>query len=175
MRASTIGLLAACVHASLLVVAIAAMSPPSPGLGEYFDSGGGSSATLFAGRPFHFVYESLILKLLVLADIPATLVRAAVLIPVGLVLKAAGVGSYVASYVDAAGALLFGSVQWFLVGRYVESRILRSGGGDRLVQTVSSSLKVVIPLIGILTLIIASWLNAPSAELGIGHSGISFW
>jgi hypothetical protein len=62
-----------CLHASWFLIAIANMSPPAPGLGEFLDGGGWSSATLFAGRPFHFHYESMVMKLLVLVDFPSML------------------------------------------------------------------------------------------------------
>jgi hypothetical protein len=50
------------LHASWFLIAIANMSPPAPWLGEFLDRGGWSSATLFAGRPFHFHYESRVMK-----------------------------------------------------------------------------------------------------------------
>src|SRR5678816_365309 len=56
-RSRTAWLLAS-LHAAWCFLAIANMPAPAPGLGEFLDRGGGSSATLLAGRPFHFSYES---------------------------------------------------------------------------------------------------------------------
>ena len=73
-------LAAVAAFAAWFVLAIANMSPPAPGLGQYLDRGGWSSATLLAGRPFHFHYKSVALKFLITVDIPAMVV----MVPVGL-------------------------------------------------------------------------------------------
>src|SRR5436189_6345290 len=74
---------------------------PAPWLGEFLDRGGWSSATLFAGRPFHFHYESMVMKLLVLVDFPSMLAA----LPIGLLISplmsAAHAGSFIGSYVGA--------------------------------------------------------------------------
>src|SRR5262245_41572750 len=77
---SRIAWLLVCLHGMAFFLAVANMSPPSSGLGAFLDGGGWSSATLLAGRPFHFAYESLLLKWLVLLDLPGTLA----VIPVSL-------------------------------------------------------------------------------------------
>jgi hypothetical protein len=46
------------------------------------DEGGRFTAALLAGRPFHFAYESNLLKGLLVADLPATMLA----IPLGLVM-----------------------------------------------------------------------------------------
>ena len=98
---SRIAWLLACLHGMVFVLAVANMSPPSPAFAEFLDHGGGSSATILAGRPFHFVYESLPLKLLVLLDLPGAIS----MIPLNLVLGAAamacGAGFYAFSYLSA--------------------------------------------------------------------------
>jgi hypothetical protein len=57
------------LHAAWLLLAIANMSPPSPGPANYIEHGGWSSATILAGRPFHYHYESLSLQILALLDL----------------------------------------------------------------------------------------------------------
>jgi len=88
----------ACLHAAWFVLAIANMSPPSPGLGEFLDRGGWSSATLLAGKPFHYEYESLGLKLLILTDLPAMLAMLPVSLLLAPVSKVAGLSFYSNSY-----------------------------------------------------------------------------
>src|SRR5215467_3337905 len=98
---SRIAWLLACLHGMAFLVAVANMSPPSPGLGTFLDGGGGSSATLLAGRPFHFEYESLLLRSLVLLDLPATVAMIPVSFALVSVLKVCGFGFYAFSYVTA--------------------------------------------------------------------------
>src|SRR5262252_1294410 len=87
---SRVAWLLACPHSAWFLLSIANMSPPSPGFAAFLQNGGGSSATIFAGRPFHFTYESVALKLLLLFDLPSELVVAAVgllSIPISLPLE----------------------------------------------------------------------------------------
>jgi hypothetical protein len=94
---------------------------------------GSSSATLFAGRPFHFEYESVIVKLLMLADIPAALV-------VGLLeycsasLLRSWASDYARSYIDAGLLLFAGTMQWTVIGCFISSRI---GAGQKLLKRAS--------------------------------------
>src|SRR5215813_7037609 len=103
---SRVAWLLACLHGMAFFLAIANMSAPSPGLGRFLDHGGGSSATLLAGRPFHFVYESLLLRWIVVLDLPATLFMILVnfvLLVVAIILSE---GFYEFSYVTAATTLV---------------------------------------------------------------------
>jgi hypothetical protein len=172
---SPLGVLVAVIHGSLLILAISNMSPPSPQLAAYLDSGGRSSATLFAGRPFHLHYESLLLKMVTLLDLPALLASAIILIPLGLGGIFTGVGRYVMSYVDAGNLLVFASAQWWLVGRFIESRLCTTGVGTRFVNAVRLCLPIVVGAVVGATLILAVILNHRSAGLGFRHGGISFW
>src|SRR5262245_1842894 len=76
--ASSVARLLATLHASIFVLCIANMSPPSRDFADSLDrlyaSGGGSSAVVFAGRPFHFNYESVPLQLMMLVDMPAEVI-----------------------------------------------------------------------------------------------------
>src|SRR4051794_4468619 len=67
-----LGIVLAAIHVIWFLAATATLGRHRHA-GTSFLPGGSSSATLFAGRPFHFEYEALIMKLLVLADIPAAL------------------------------------------------------------------------------------------------------
>ncbi len=122
------------MHVAWFLLAIANMSPPSPGFANYLDHGGWSSATLLAGRPFHFVYESLPLKLLFLADLPSMLVEILPALVLSPVLRILHVGFYSSSYIDAALWLTLGSCQWLVVGVLVEVlSVLRFGPGHKIV------------------------------------------
>jgi hypothetical protein len=67
--------LLAAVHGVVLVLCVANMSPPDREFAEDLDrvyaNGGWSSATVYAGRPYHWHYESIPFQLLSLADLPA--------------------------------------------------------------------------------------------------------
>jgi hypothetical protein len=85
--------------------------------------GGSSSATLLADRPFHFEYEALTVKLLMLADSrPAALA-------IGLLnyccssLMRFWLSDYARSYIDTWLLLFAGTVQWIAIGHFVSSRI----------------------------------------------------
>jgi hypothetical protein len=98
------------------------MGPPSRQAAAFLDSLQGADWTLFAGRPFHFAYQSWILKSLVLADLPAMLVQSVgglLMLPVSYLLR---IGSYEGSYIAAVSLLLIGSLQWLIVGCLIQMR-----------------------------------------------------
>jgi hypothetical protein len=117
---SRLGWLLVCLHAAWFFLAIANMSTPAPGLGKFFDQGGGSSATLLAGRPFHFEYESLLLKLLILVDVPSTLATVPLSFALLLAATPFHLGFYQGSYLSAAMLLLGASCQWLVVGHQLD-------------------------------------------------------
>ena len=89
---------------------------------------------MFAGRAFHFTYQSVDLKALVVADLPAGMVQ----LPLGLLLspiiKILHIGTYAASYVGAAILFILATCQWLVVGRLAEGFLARHskwrvGGG----------------------------------------------
>jgi len=87
-----------------LGLGVRSMRPPSRAAANFLDSAQGADWTLFAGRPFHFTYQSWVLKSVLLADLPATLVASLtdlLLWPVSFVTH---VGRYEGSYI-AAGLL----------------------------------------------------------------------
>jgi hypothetical protein len=169
---SRIAWLVACFHALWFALAIANMSPPSPGLGEFLDRNGWSSATLLAGRPFHFHYESIALKLLVLVDLPGTVA----MIPISLVLaplsKAFGLGFYSNSYVTAAIMLLGATCQWLLVGRRCELWLARQSPLFQARLHRWSGVFIAVTIVA--TFVLAPRINERSRAAGFRHAGISF-
>src|SRR5215831_19614530 len=89
---SRIAWLLACLHVMAFFLAIAGMSPPSPGLGAFLDGVAWSSVTLLAGRPFHFGYESVLLKSVVFVDLPGTIAMIPVSLALSAVAKVCGLG-----------------------------------------------------------------------------------
>jgi len=172
---SRLGWLLAYLHAGLFFLAIANMSPPSPGLGEFLDHGGGSSATLLAGRPFHFHYESLFLKLLVLLDMPSTFAMVPISVLLFRFLKLFHVGFFFGSYWSAVLLLSGATCQWLLVGSKVEWWLASRTRGNWLRRQIHRWSGILIASIVITTLILTPAINERSRRLGFRHGGISFW
>lgn len=169
---SRIAWLPVCAHALWFFLAIASMSPPSPGLGEFLDRGGGSSATLLAGRPFHFHYESAALKVLVLSDLPATIVMLPVSLAFIPLAKVFGFGFYGGSYVSAGLMFVGGTCQWLLVGRRGERWIeRRSPAARRILHRLA--ILLIVSLVAT-TAVLTPVVNERSRALGFKHGGISF-
>ena len=170
---SRIACLLACLHISWFVLAIANMSPPSPALGGFLDQGGGSSATLLAGRPFHFHYESLELKLLVLADLPSSLAMIPVSLPIAILLKALGFGFYSDSYVTAILVLVGATCQWLLVGRNFDIWLARRY--PMLQAQLHRWSRIFVAVTIVITCALAPIINERSRAAGFRHGGISFY
>ncbi len=168
---SRLGWILASLHALWFVLAVANMSPPSPRLAEYLDKGGWSSATLFAGRPFHYTYESLVLKFLLLADLPA-------LVVFGLLSTVFSlwnvIGACAASYVDALLLLIGASCQWLIIGRLLTPWLISRKPGAWVVRRADSYFVFIISAIMIIMATLAPLVNERSAKLGFRHGGISF-
>ena len=136
--------------------------------------GGGSSATLLAGRPFHFEYESLFMKLLVLVDLPAMLG----MLPLSLVWIMFSIrlhlGFYQGSYLTA-GVLLFGaSCEWLLVGyRIDQSLVCKRWGIWPRRQQIYRWFRFLVAAIVIITRIATPIVNGRSRRLGFRHAGVS--
>lgn len=171
-RRSRIAWLLATLHAAWFILAIANMSPPSPGLGEFLDSGGWSSATLLAGRPFHYEYEALALKLLILADLPSMLA----ILPVSLLLapvsKVVGSGFYSNSYLSAGLMLMGATCQWLLAGHRCERWVVRRP--SVLHAQLHRWWGAAIVIIVVATFVLAPTINQRSRALGFRHAAISF-
>ena len=162
------------IHGAWFFLAVANMSPSSPELGKWIDRGAYVSTSLLAGRPFHFAYESIAIKFLVLVDFPSFVAS----IPLGLLLSPlhqfTHFGAYVGSYVAAAILLLMASFQWLVTGRVIESRILAGRWQAKEPDKINRSLLTVIVLVVVVTCILTPIINARSRRLGFRHAAISF-
>jgi hypothetical protein len=143
--------------------------PPSPGLGAFLDGGGWSSAELLAGRPFHWVYESLLLKSLVFLDLPGTVAMIPVSLALASVAKVCGLGFYAMSYVTATLMLIGGTSQWLLVGRWCDRHLERRSPSVR--GRVHRWAGLCIAVIIAATAVLAPTINQHSRVSGLKHGG----
>ena len=133
VASSRVGHVLLVIHLFLVVFDFAQKSPVSRAENNRAYEAGEimSSSTLLAGRGFHYHYESPLLKLLILVDLPGlllSLIFSLVLIPINYF---APLGAYDESWVAAGIFLLGTSIQWQFVGYCLES-VFRSGrGGER--------------------------------------------
>lgn len=164
-----------CLHASWFLIAIANMSPPAPWLGEFLDRGGWSSATLFAGRPFHFHYESMVMQLLVLADFPSMLAALPIGLSISPLMSAAHVGSFIGSYVGALIELVTASCQWLVVGLAVDRRLESRPWGTNVLRPVNKYFLAIVAFVLVLTVVAVPLINKGSQERGFQHGAISFY
>lgn len=119
---SRLGWILVAIHTMWLGLGIRSMGPPSRAVANLLDSLQGADWTLFAGRPFHFAYQSWVLKSVLLADLPAMLVASLIdllLWPVSFVTH---VGRYEASYIAAGLLFVVATGQWLVVGCAIERR-----------------------------------------------------
>jgi hypothetical protein len=119
---SRLGWLLAATHAIWLSLGIRSMGPPSRAASDLLDSLQGADWTLFAGRPFHFTYQSLVLKSVLLADLPAMLVASLADLLSWPLLFITHVGRYEGSYLAAGLLFVVATGQWLIVGCAVERR-----------------------------------------------------
>jgi hypothetical protein len=141
-------------------------------MGEFLDSGRGSSASLLGGRPFHFDYESPFLKLLVLMDLPATVAMIPVELLIALPARAVGLGFFSMSYLTAVLMLLSSTAQWLCIGYRFELRLRREASG--LLRCLNRWAVVLIAAIVVATIVLTPMINQRSRNLGLRHGGISF-
>ena len=162
------------LHAAWFLLAIANMSPPSPELANYLEHGGGSSASILAGRPFHYEYESLFSKLLLLSDLPSELASIPVALLLLPLLKLFHVGLYDGSYIGAAILTAMGSLQWLIVGRLANGWLSSRPWGVSILHRIGRHFVLLMTLILLFTAVSAPILNARSRRLGFRHAAISF-
>ncbi|MGH9754715.1 MAG: hypothetical protein ACREA2_18210 [Blastocatellia bacterium] len=116
---SRIGLLLAFVHFCLVVYGFAQKEPVELGGDGPFDITRAAGVSIIAGRAFHWHYESTLLKVISLIDLPGTLPAFLMSLPLTLIFYVAGIqvqSIQVQSWIGAV-ILLFGtSIQWWLVG-----------------------------------------------------------
>lgn len=162
------------LHAAWFLLVLANMSPPAPDLAQFLQRGGWSSATVFAGRPFHFEYESVFLKLLFLIDLPSALVAIPLDFATGSLARMLHMSLNTRSYVAAAELLLVASFEWLLIGHAIHDSLASRGKGTWLIQKLNRHFIVVMSCIALFILIAAPIVNQRSRELGFRHGAISF-
>lgn len=119
---SRVGLTLVAIHAAWFYFGVRSMGTPSRRAAAFLDSLQGSDWTLFAGRPFHFYYQSWLLESLLLADMPAMLVQAmfgVLALPLRSIVR---LGTYEASYINAGSLFVIASLQWLMIGYVIERR-----------------------------------------------------
>jgi hypothetical protein len=119
----------AIIHALILIGGIAAkapLPPPKPCLPDEICldpwNSNFAGVSIIAGRSFHLAYEALLTQFLVLVDIPGILVGAVVL---WLPLNILNLPKLTESYIAGMIWLIFGSLQWWLIGTMVEIKLKR--------------------------------------------------
>jgi hypothetical protein len=171
---SRLAWLFACLHAAWFFLAIANMSPPSPALADFLDKGGSSTATIFAGRPFHYHYESALLQLLVLADLPSMLVETLLGLMLLPLLVNFPIGNYVGSYFGASFLFLIATFQWLVIGRSVQIWLSSKGWGAMLLRAVTRYFAVAVTFILLVTTVSVPLVKKRSQRLGFRHPAVSF-
>jgi hypothetical protein len=150
------------------------MSPPSPALAHFLDNGGLSTATIFAGRPFHFHYESVFLKLLIIVDLPSALIEALFALISLPLLTIIHLNTYLTSYFGAGLLLVIATWQWLAVGNTVQNRLVSKPWGEQLVRVLTRYFTAIIVLILLLMIVFVPIVNRRSQRLGFRHPAISF-
>jgi hypothetical protein len=161
------------MHAAWFFAAVANMSPPSRQFVQFLDQVGGSSATVFAGRPFHFSYESNHLKCLFVADLPSMIATMPLAAAVDVLVKVLRVGRFVGSYLLAGLLLLTASLEWLVLGKLIEDLLKRNPACARVLQKLNRYWAAAIIVIVLFTMITASLVDRRSRELGFRHAGFS--
>jgi hypothetical protein len=164
----------ASLHAAWFLLAVANMSPPSPALGTFLESVQGATTTLFAGRPFHFHYESIVLQMLISADLPAAFVEVLLALLALPLLKMVRLSLYSASYVGAGLLFLGATCQWLMIGYAVETWMLSRQWGARSVRTLTRHLVIIIVFTLLFTAVFVPIVNQRSRSRGFHHGGASF-
>jgi len=98
--------------------------PPSRAAANFLDSVQGADWTLFAGRPFHFTYQSWVLKSVLLADLPSMLVGSVGGLLLGPFSFIRHVGTYEDSYIGAGLLFVLATGQWLMTGCAIQRRFL---------------------------------------------------
>jgi hypothetical protein len=166
------------LHATVLILCTVNLAPSDREFAESLDrlyaAGGSSSASVYAGRPFHFTYESVPLKVLTLLDLPALILAGGV--ERGLEgLRMLPSGLYYLSYVSFSLDAVIGSAQWLLLGSLLGRRPRVGGRRERLLGVFRSNRKLFFGGVVAVAVIAAPLLQWRSNTLGFRHAGISFW
>ena len=163
----------ACLHAAWFFLAIANMSPPSPAFADFLDRGGSSTSALLAGRPFHYHNESVLLQILVLADLPSMFVGILLALSSLPLLVNIQVGHYAGSYFGAGLLLLIATFQWFVVGKSVKTWLSSKSWGAVLLRPLTRYFSVAVAFILLCSIVSVPLVNKRSQRLGFRHPSIS--
>jgi len=171
---SRLAWLAVFLHAAWFLLAIANMHPPSRDFAQFLEHSEGSTVTIFAGRPFHYAYESVSLQILFLLDLPSWFAS----VPFGFLslpfFELFHVGRFVGSYIGAGIVLIASSLQWLIIGYRVDKWLGSKLWGPALLQRLHHSFAVLTILIFLLTAVSVPLINARSRRLASRHGAISF-
>jgi hypothetical protein len=127
VASSRLGHILLILHLSLVVFDFAQKTPVSRAENNRVVEAGETmeSATLVAGRMFHYHYESPLLKFLIFVDLPGiflSLLLGLVLLPISYIVP---LGEYDESWMAAGIYLLSTSIQWQFIG-YCLERVFKS-------------------------------------------------
>jgi hypothetical protein len=172
---SQVAWLLAAIHAGWFLLAIANMSPPDPGLAQYLEHGGHSSATILAGRPYHWHYESLPLKLLPFVDLPAWLAGGFLTIALSPLSRAIHPSLFAWSYIGAAILLLLSTCQWMIIGARIQIKLASNRWGKLWLAILIRHFAQLLVCLLLLTAISVPVVNQRRRDCGFCHGGISFW
>ena len=174
---SSVGRLLVVLHAALMVIALANKGPADPTganeLQQISQFGFSMDYSYFAGRQIHLNYESPLMQVLILADLPSDFGCIAVALPVSWLSDTIWASKdtrassatpwrtslFVLSYRTAAWLLLAASVQWLIVGSWLQRSLRRRDGREpraiawldrhlwRVVAAVVVASAVVVPIV----------------------------
>jgi len=150
---SRLAWLLASIHGVWFFLAIANMSPPSRAFANFLDSMSWSDTTIFAGRPYHFTYESIWLKSLVVADLPAGLAAIPLSIVLSPVDRMGHFDTYTESYVVAGFFFVVATFQWLIIGRATEMGLAAHPWGNTALRQVNQSSTVLIAVLALLAVV----------------------
>jgi hypothetical protein len=159
---SRLGWLFACLHVAWFFLAIANMSPPPPALADFLDKGGSSTAAIFAGRPFHYHYESALLQVLVLADFPSKLVEALLGLVSFPLLMNVHLDHFLGSYLGAGLLLLIATFQWLVVGKSVQTWLSSKSWGAVILRTFTRYFAVTVAFVLLVAIVSVPLVNKRS-------------
>ena len=129
---------------------------------------------MYAGRPFHFYYESLLVKVVFLSNLPALIACIPLSLLLSPILRILHVGVFIASYIAASLELVMASIQWMIVGLLVERRLVLRDWGNGLVGFLRRHAALVLAVVLVITAVGVPLVNVRSRRLGMRHGGVSF-
>jgi len=154
-----------CLHAVWFFLAITNMLPPSRESAKLLEHFSGSTTAIFAGRPFHFAYESLAVQFQFLVDLPSMIAAIPVDLLLSPLMRLARLDLYSGSYVGAGLSLMLASCQWLAVGKLLESWRSFSNWGESFLAWVQRWFALVAALVLLFTTVATPLVSAHSRTL----------